>query len=57
MAIKVEDEASHDSEAEDEEDYSSDEDDEIPTKYINASFIDVNAFHYTELKNAFSIVS
>ncbi|XP_053368952.1 receptor-type tyrosine-protein phosphatase C [Clarias gariepinus] len=40
VPIKVNDEASHDSEAEDEDEYSSDEDDEIPTKYINASYVD-----------------
>ncbi|XP_053094193.1 receptor-type tyrosine-protein phosphatase C isoform X3 [Pangasianodon hypophthalmus] len=40
VPIKVNDEASHDSEAEDEEEYSSDEEDEVPTKYINASFVD-----------------
>ncbi|KAM9461423.1 LOW QUALITY PROTEIN: receptor-type tyrosine-protein phosphatase C-like [Clarias gariepinus] len=40
VPIKVNDEASHDSEAEDEYEYSSDEDDEIPTKYINASYVD-----------------
>ncbi|KAF5894696.1 receptor-type tyrosine-protein phosphatase C isoform X4, partial [Clarias magur] len=40
VPIKVNDEASHDSEAEDEDEYSSDEEDEIPTKYINASYVD-----------------
>lgn len=49
VPIKVEDEVSHDSEAEDEEEYSSDEDDEVPTKYINASFVDVNGFRYAKL--------
>ncbi|NP_001186992.1 receptor-type tyrosine-protein phosphatase C precursor [Ictalurus punctatus] len=40
VPIKVDDEASHDSEAEDEDEYSSDEEDEVPTKYINASYVD-----------------
>ncbi|XP_058256323.1 receptor-type tyrosine-protein phosphatase C isoform X11 [Hemibagrus wyckioides] len=40
VPIKVNDEVSHDSEAEDEEEYSSDEEDEVPTKYINASYVD-----------------
>lgn len=40
----MDDETSHESDAEDEEEYSSDEDDEIPTKYINASHVDVNIF-------------
>ncbi|XP_060797764.1 receptor-type tyrosine-protein phosphatase C isoform X4 [Neoarius graeffei] len=40
VPVKVEDEASHDSEAEDEDEYSSDEDDEVPTKYVNASYVD-----------------
>ncbi|KAF4083494.1 hypothetical protein AMELA_G00142050 [Ameiurus melas] len=40
VSVKVDEEASHDSEAEDEDEYSSDEDDEVPTKYINASYVD-----------------
>lgn len=46
------DEVSHDSEAEDEEEYSSDEEDEVPTKYINASYVDVIFFsNLQSLKN------
>lgn len=51
VPIKLEEEASHDSEAEDEDEYSTDEDDEIPTKYINASFVDVNISLCTMLKS------
>ncbi|KAK3561389.1 hypothetical protein QTP86_000586 [Hemibagrus guttatus] len=40
VPIKVNDEVSHDSEAEDEDEYSSDDEDEVPTKYINASYVD-----------------
>lgn len=46
----MDDEASHDSEAEDEDEYSSDEEDEVPTKYINASYVDVNVSFIQSLK-------
>ncbi|KAI4894194.1 hypothetical protein NFI96_025616 [Prochilodus magdalenae] len=40
VLIKLEEDISHGSDAEDEEDYSSDEEDETPTKYINGSYLD-----------------
>ncbi|XP_072516603.1 receptor-type tyrosine-protein phosphatase C isoform X4 [Salminus brasiliensis] len=40
VLIKLEEDNSNGSDAEDEEDYSSDEEDETPTKYINASYVD-----------------
>ncbi|XP_036442601.1 receptor-type tyrosine-protein phosphatase C isoform X3 [Colossoma macropomum] len=40
VLIKLEEDVSNGSDAEDDEDYSSDEEDEIPTKYINASYMD-----------------
>ncbi|KAI4877099.1 hypothetical protein NFI96_026452, partial [Prochilodus magdalenae] len=40
VMIKLEEDVSHGSDAEDDEDYSSDEEDETPTKYINASYLD-----------------
>ncbi|KAL6468659.1 hypothetical protein MHYP_G00221830 [Metynnis hypsauchen] len=40
VLIKLEDDVSNGSDAEEDEDYSSDEEDETPTKYINASYLD-----------------
>ncbi|KAL4635053.1 receptor-type tyrosine-protein phosphatase C [Arapaima gigas] len=40
VLVKIEDEISHESDQEDDEDYSTDEDDEDGTRYINASYID-----------------
>uniref|UniRef100_A0A3B4CL75 Receptor-type tyrosine-protein phosphatase C n=1 Tax=Pygocentrus nattereri TaxID=42514 RepID=A0A3B4CL75_PYGNA len=40
VLIKLEEDISNGSDAEEDEDYSSDEEDEIPTKYINASYMD-----------------
>ncbi|KAL7854504.1 hypothetical protein SRHO_G00166940 [Serrasalmus rhombeus] len=40
VLIKLEEDVSNGSDAEEDEDYSSDEEDEIPTKYINASYMD-----------------
>lgn len=44
----MDDETSHESDAEDDEEYSSDEDDEVPTKYINASHVDVKKNLYIQ---------
>ncbi|XP_062868846.1 receptor-type tyrosine-protein phosphatase C [Trichomycterus rosablanca] len=40
VLIKLEEDSGNESQAEDDEEYSSDEDDELPTKYINASYVD-----------------
>ncbi|KAL7866748.1 hypothetical protein AOLI_G00145620 [Acnodon oligacanthus] len=40
VLIKLEEDVSNGSDAEEDEDYSSDEEDETPTKYINASYLD-----------------